>query len=396
MIRSCLTLAVAVLLSCEAVDSPPGVLVRDSAGIEIVENRPAKLAGLPNWILSERPSLILSSTDQVTLWQITGITPLPDSRLAVANSGTFEVLVFRPDGALVRRIGGPGEGPGEFGSVGSVISLPGDSLAVFDPRRRRLTVFGPEGEPAREFSVGDLVPAMGFTQLLPLSSKGYVLFLTRRFPDESEPGIFRPPAESLRLSHDGRVLDSLGIFPGAEVFLSEAGAGVLMFGKVPLPATIGDRFVIATGEAPEIRHYNFGGELLRISRWPDFDRAVTPERLNETLEIGLQNLPESQRAAARQMARRFPHAEEFPPYGKILISDEGELWVSCYMGPEMAVPGQTPERCSWLVFDSSGVAIARSETPARFHAFAVRDGTMIGVHADEAGAEEIWGLPIRR
>ena len=56
------------------------------------------------------------------------------------------VFVVGPDGRLVRQLGGPGEGPGEFGSAGAVAVFADGRVAVVDVGRRGYHLFAPGGE----------------------------------------------------------------------------------------------------------------------------------------------------------------------------------------------------------------------------------------------------------
>ena len=56
------------------------------------------------------------------------------------------VFVVGPDGRLVRRLGGPGEGPGEFGNAGAMAVFADGRVAVADLDRRGYHLFAPDGE----------------------------------------------------------------------------------------------------------------------------------------------------------------------------------------------------------------------------------------------------------
>lgn len=62
------------------------------------------------------------------------------------------------DGALQGVLGRPGGGPGEFASVGSVVPLGADSVAVWDPDRRRVSVYHTGGRLQREMDLRDIAP----------------------------------------------------------------------------------------------------------------------------------------------------------------------------------------------------------------------------------------------
>lgn len=63
----------------------------------------------------------------------------------VLDAMSRDVRVFDSDGELLRVIGGPGEGPGEFASPVSM-GLLGDTLWVADVRNRRMTWFSAVGD----------------------------------------------------------------------------------------------------------------------------------------------------------------------------------------------------------------------------------------------------------
>jgi hypothetical protein len=70
--------------------------------------------------------------------------------------------VFDSHGEAIRRIGGRGEGPGEFRSITSIVVDHSDSVLVFDGALRRLSVFAPSLDFSRTFvvSVSDAAPRL--------------------------------------------------------------------------------------------------------------------------------------------------------------------------------------------------------------------------------------------
>ncbi len=60
--------------------------------------------------------------------------------------GTQKVVVVGLDGRLLRQLGGPGEGPGEFGSAGGVAVFTDGRVAVADVGRRGYHVFAADGQ----------------------------------------------------------------------------------------------------------------------------------------------------------------------------------------------------------------------------------------------------------
>ena len=129
-------------------------VVADSAGVTIVTNGQEQLATASQWHLGGSPSLWIRSDEAgTTLFEVTAIARTESGIIAAVNRGTNEVLLFDLQGALVGRRGSEGDGPGEFRWLSSVLSVGGDSIAAYDFSHKRMSVFGPGGELAREFTL---------------------------------------------------------------------------------------------------------------------------------------------------------------------------------------------------------------------------------------------------
>jgi hypothetical protein len=81
--------------------------------------------------------------------------------IAVGADGTIYVLdaqgpelrAYGPDGRFLRRLGRPGEGPGELKAPGAIAILSDQRLVVRDPGNGRIQVYGPDGAPAAAWTV---------------------------------------------------------------------------------------------------------------------------------------------------------------------------------------------------------------------------------------------------
>ncbi|MYJ18322.1 MAG: hypothetical protein F4106_09830, partial [Gemmatimonadetes bacterium] len=73
------------------------------------------------------------------------------------------VFVVGPDGRLVRRLGGPGEGPGEFGNAGAMAVFADGRVTVADLDRRGYHLFSADGEFERlvRMSEPSAIPRVG-------------------------------------------------------------------------------------------------------------------------------------------------------------------------------------------------------------------------------------------
>jgi len=89
--------------------------------------------------------------------RIAGVTVDRGGRIYVLEGQDRHIRVYDPDGTLLRIIGGPGEGPGEFRSV-TRFGFKGDTLWVNDNQLRRITMFDTNGEVLVTFTAGTLQP----------------------------------------------------------------------------------------------------------------------------------------------------------------------------------------------------------------------------------------------
>lgn len=87
-------------------------------------------------------SLVLAQPDYLETFLPLRTQALTRQGHLFLETGTA-ILHFDPTGALLRVLGRPGRGPGEFQRISSLGLLPGDSLlAAVDARRARIVVFG--------------------------------------------------------------------------------------------------------------------------------------------------------------------------------------------------------------------------------------------------------------
>ena len=370
---------------------PDSVTHRDSAGIEIVENGSDQLDHAEQWILSPEPALVISSNEEldIALYRVVGVVPLPGGRIAVLNSGFSQVLVFDDDGNLTIRLGREGDGPGEFRSTTSVISLPGDSIGVYDDGRREFSVFDGEGELVRSVGLREILDGRFTSELLPLASGDLAVFTTGGFSDELQEGVYRVQTESLRLNSAGEVVASYGTFPGREVFTGDRAMGSPLFATSSFASTLRDQLVVGEGTDSEFTIFGPTGAPVRIVRWPDRDRELPAGYLETFLAAAQEAQPETPPEAARQMLSIVPVAERKPPFWEILSSDSGHLWLGSYPGLEYVIPERPPPARQWLVFDPTGVLVARVDTPEGFRLGAINRSKIYGVFTDELGVESV-------
>ncbi len=157
----------ATLMSVGCSDSPPPsrFTVRDSAGVQIVESTAPAWAPEEAWTVSGEPTVhigVIDGGEEYQFTTIAGVWRVPDGGFVVADVQSAQVRFFGAGGVFRGSFGRQGEGPGEFERM--VIAYPyrGDSIAVWDARRR-FYVFDRDGQLGRSmpFSVTPPPPPEG-------------------------------------------------------------------------------------------------------------------------------------------------------------------------------------------------------------------------------------------
>lgn len=115
---------------------------------------PKRSTGTPLEV-SLQPDLVLGGQDlgPFAFSDIRAITVDAIGRIYVADVREREIRVFDSTGAVIRTIGRPGRGPGEFvHPVGLDVDSDGN-LFVYDPMQRRVSEFDTAGRPLRTLTI---------------------------------------------------------------------------------------------------------------------------------------------------------------------------------------------------------------------------------------------------
>ena len=406
-------------VGCEQTTVSGYLSVTDSAGIVVATNLPGSVEAAERWVIAAEPApeIGAGASPEVPLFRVSDVSPLPDGGVAVGTETPPQALVFGPDGSLTASLGRAGGGPGEFARVASVVAMAGDSLAVWDPDRRRIAVFTRGGEFARSVDLSEVAPVgvmaapstrteAAWTYLLPGPTDGerdFVLFAVGAFGPGLGPR--RPAAPSYRVSATGERRATYGPFPGYESYNSEqTGVVPYPFGAETYAAVSGAALVVGTAESSELRYYGPDGALRRIVRWPEPDRTVEGpfvEQWEASFEDWVETMPPRARDPIRDRFDHVPYPEQFPAYAGVVPGAGDRIWVGDYPGhlliPTTPIDHRVPAR-AWRVFDPNGRLIAMVETPAGFQPHAVvseSSGTRVwGVYRDELDVETVRAYDI--
>ncbi|MCI0434196.1 MAG: 6-bladed beta-propeller [Gemmatimonadetes bacterium] len=379
--------------ACAESGRGPRATVRDSAGIAITENAsPDDSSAYAWWTISSLEIDLGGDADDEmhSLFRVVDAHRRSDGSIVVANSGSSELRVFDATGTYTATWGRRGSGPGEFQSLSSVHAGTADTLLVWDGRERRMSVLGPDGALARDFTLGENTTSA--TPIGRLPDGGLAGWTFTIIPGgEPTDGMQRAPAPVLRFAPDGSALDTIGVFPGAErvVRVNSRDGQILSievyqppFARTTQHAVSGDDIWVGTQDAAEIRVYAPDGTLRRIVRTGHVGQTVTPQHVEAWIERTASGAPEEARQQIRDGMRGLPHGEIVPAYGQFLADDAGRVWVSDYNDP-LAAPGR------WTIHDAEGRGIARITLPARFQPYQAGVDWILGRQLDDFDVEHV-------
>ncbi len=384
-----LVLAVTLGACAQDTTSDPTV-VRDSAGVQIVENMRPPRTEDAGWRVSAEPILQVGMAEGRPEYQfvrIEGAIRLPDGRIVVADAGSWEIRFFDSQGAFLAATGRRGDAPGEYRQIAGLGYGPGDSLWVYDFGHRRFTVLTAAGEPVRTMNLGGALSAVGAVGRLSDGS-----FIVREYWSSGshtgavKGGLSREPAAVAMYSGDGFTLDTIGLYPGREVYIgSEDGRAVMSAPLLARNASVvlwGDEVYVGDQERFEIGLFSRSGVLERLIRLLNVDLRVTQQDIERAVAERLANEPPERHAMLRAHLDAMDVPETRPAFGRLLVDAQGNLWVA----EHTSYPA---EPVAWSVFDSDGRLLGAVQVPERYHIHQIGEDWILGVWRDDLGVEYV-------
>ena len=382
-----------LLVSCGKGDSPHSTaVVRDSTGISIVENPAAGAA--PEVVVDALPLLTIGGSSRgpdYDFGEVRAAARFRSGQIAVADGKTSVIRFYDSTGTFLRQVGRKGQGPGEFQEIGLLWSTPEDSLLVYDLVSRRLSTFDPSGTFVHQ---ADLAK-QGFLQPMGRLDDGVIVAIGFVFNQESFPSgdaASRPPQPVLLIPADSTPPDTLGAFPGIEMYAVNVTFGgrtfpnpmTVQFGHLTSVAGKGDRIYVGDNARYEIAVYTRDRKLIRLIRATAPEVPVTQPmreaqqaRNLEQVAENAERIPAPLRDQVEGWIKTARYAERLPPYQQIRLDQEGNLWVQHYGMPD------GPQHHT--VFDSTGAVRARLVLPAGMQLLELGSDYILGTWEDADG-----------
>ncbi len=364
--------------------------VRDSAGVTIYENSGGEWTEATAWRLSSDPILTIGEFDgpeEYLLYRARGARRLSNGNILIANGGTNELRFYDPNGIHLQSVGREGDGPGEFRRMREPWPLGSDSIAIWDSRSARLSVFDVDGEFGRSFQLDPVPDALRPSPLGILADNSLLVSATIRREGPRRYGLQRDSVLYARYSFQGVHMATLIRRPGGEFFSQDFGGGRyvstgLPFGLSPTTTVFGDRWYYGPSERWEIEVYSADGALTHLFRRDEPNRPVTEELGGEDRE-SVSDSDDAPPAAGGFAIDMPPIPETMPAYKSFMVSDDGSLWVENYTH---IVSSEQP---SWAVFRDDGRYLGVVETPMGAQVTHIGDDFVLVIWEDELGVQQV-------
>lgn len=384
--------------SSEERGEQPAYVMRDSAGVTIVENRRPSWSAGDAWRIAPDPSHRIGRRQGRPEEEFAGVAaavPLADGGIAVADEGSGQIRFFDDTGNFVRSVGSRGNGPGEFTMLADAGSAPDGTVWAYDFALRRISWIAPSDGRLASMTLGPEPPVLAATGALP--GRSFVLrqlWGAARTAGATREGIRRDPVAVVRFDSAGRLRDTIAAPPGREVVIRvEDGRGVMTrrpFGADLVTAVRDGRIVIGRQDVPVLEEFTGDGTLRRRIALPERgDRRLQSAEIEAHVARGLVDVSAERRPSVRSELAGLPYPEEMPAYGRLVPGAGDYLWVSQW------TPADLPAR-RWSIIDPRGVWLGDIELPPGFRLLAVADDRIVGVERDDLDAETVVVYPLVR
>ncbi len=379
-----------LLVGCSMGNQTSSVVVRDSAGVELIETvRPLWQAG-EAWSVFAEPDLSIGQLEgdpQYQFHDITDAIRLSDGRIVVADGGSNTARYYSAEGRFLRVFGRSGEGPGEFRRIQALRRLAGDSILVVDAALHRATVLDGAGDLSSFIPLDPTGEPASFQHLEDGRAVGMVRDALRSL-GAVRVGVHRLPATVVVYDADGAPLDTVGVFAGYETALTDLGGqvvqGVVPFGRTLSLAAHGESIYVGTGDVLGYEIYTPDGEKVRSVRATGLDLVLREDDLAALKGAVLDEAPdEAARAALERYWDHAPRPEQRAAYSRMLVDAAGNVWLSDYEMPPYFNTGV------WRVFDSGGRYLGEVDVPQRLHILEIGKMYVLGVWRDGLGVESV-------
>ncbi len=343
------------------------------------------------------PTLTLGAprftTGELELDRVRGAGLLPDGRLAIANGGSFQVLLVNRRGTIEKRFGREGEGPGDFGGLNGLWTF-GDTIATWDGLLGRVTLWRTDGTVIRTFGMNPLPGQQGATWIEALASPTKYLASTHGAPAPGPNGAYLDEVSLFAM--DGTRQTDLGRHPWSYTFLYTEGPGSSGFATPFLGQTI------VAAAANKVLILEIGENRVDMRR-PDGTRGsvalpITPPTGRDRAKVYGDSLIAAQRNPDPRWVRRVSTVlgPDFPVVERQAVAQRAVTVGSTVWFQEFQQPKSSTT--TWWIVDARREAlVGRVALPATALVLGGSDTQVLLRLVDEDGVQSVgvFGFPGR-
>lgn len=331
---------------------------------------------------SLEPVLIARSAGEVEFSQITDMAV--DSRAQVyVGDRLGEIFVLSQDGALVRRLGHTGDGPGEFQAVSTLGILANDSLYVYDGYAQRATVYAPNSGRVA-YTVRVPQPGYSFPMDVKPNGNGTLIGHFRRINGDVPIAGQRSDDVIRSMGPDGSVLQDTVLTvrePDALHVRTETNEGFFFpeFGRQTLVrwGPDGHMYSLWTDSSRVSIHDKSGrpqGSFIASLDVPRLPLATMTIDSVATVNVapGI-----SKRTLVDAFSGRW---KTWPLVQDMLVDDQSRIWI---------LPVTHAPQVSWIAFDARGRRLATLQLPRSVRPRLIRGDRLYAVSRDSLDVETL-------
>ncbi len=322
---------------------------------------------------------------------------LASGEVAVSVSGSHEIRIFGIDGTWVRSFGSEGRGPGEFGEFAAsrVWQTVDGTLLVDDSIQRRIHHFSADGHVINTTWVAIPERFSGSSWTLGVFGDGSILHQVVLGHLTGEPDdLIRNPTILLRLSPEGRFVDSLTSYPSRARFVNSVD-GITHYPFIPFSvwthAAVGpDTTVYLIGDRPEITRLSRSGAVVQTLSWNAERAPITSSRFGRYRSRSLEGIRRGRRRLYEAFyAKPLPIPKELPVAAALLVDKLGFIWIERYRFP-------WDEEIKFDVIDPESGWLGTITLPEPVTIYEIGADYLLGLRRDGMGVEQVVMLGLRR
>ena len=400
-----LSVATAVAACGPVADAEWAGSVVDSAGVRIVRN-PVVPEWTPEegWWVEEALRIQGDGVVPETLFgYVVDAARGPDGRIYVLDQQARAIRVFGPDGGFLSTLAGPGEGPGELGTVPTSMDLLGDTLVVTDWSQGRMNRYLPDGTVLSAPELPDPLRRRSWLR----AADGALWVRTLTYADDGDGRGWR--AQDRLYRWEGELEEALAFSYEPSDVGARGSPRLPLIVNAPMWTVLpGGRVAWSDLASAEIRIVDprQDGARLRSVIRSDAWRARSPSGpdlaalrilVGERLEmLG------GDAATVDQIPVVDPPV--LPVLTDLAAGPDGTLWAQragdLRAAHPMALNTPDPPRgwggATWDVLDRDGRYLGAVEMPPRFRMMALGDDWILGVQADPRNVDAVALLLLHR